>query len=370
MINLNSGNDDDADVLIDNVASQYKPIFFRQNYSAEQKRGVYRYFFSQKPKKLPPSLRNRIINLYDPLADRTKRFPDGLRFCLNVYVGCEHACGYCYVNGYSKHAVSFSPHTKQGFKEKLVKDIKDIEYLQLPVAPLHLSNSTDICQQNLESSHKHTLLSLQQIHQNRRLFSSIVLLTKNPAILCQDEYLSLLKEESMRPVTVQISCAFWRDEIRKFFEPHAPEIQNRLDAFRELCDHGINVDLRIDPLFPSSDFEPDIRKHLNLNDYNLPEPQTNDDLVRLVEFVKEAGGKAIIAKPLKIPVSNKAKQAKEWFVNIYKDANHIGGTGKVKGGSYRLPDEYQKAMMMRVKKMCDREGVVFRYCKHDVLRRK
>lgn len=369
-INLDSQNDVDADILVDCVARQYQPVFHKQNYSVEQKRGIYRYFFSQRPKKLPPSLKNRIINLYDPLADRTKRFPDGLRFCLNIYVGCAHACGYCYVNGYLKNAVSFMPHPKQGFKEKLVKDFNDIESLQLPVTPLHLSNSTDICQQELEDLHKHTLFALQQIHQHRQLFSSIVLLTKNPSILCREEYLSILKDEAMQPVTVQISCAFWRDEIRKHYEPDAPEIKNRLDAFRKLCDHGINVNLRIDPLFPSSDVDPAIRRHLNLKDYNLPEPQSNEDLTRLVQFVKEAGGKAVIAKPLKIPISSKSGQAKEWFVKLYKDANHTGNNGKVKGGSYRLPDAYQKAMMVRLREMCDREGVVFRYCKHDVLRRK
>ena len=40
MINLNSINDSDADVLIQNVESKYKPIFDRGNYSSEEKRTI------------------------------------------------------------------------------------------------------------------------------------------------------------------------------------------------------------------------------------------------------------------------------------------------------------------------------------------
>ena len=39
------------------------------------------------------SLRNHVLALYDPLARRSQ-FPAGIRFCINVYTGCEHACRY------------------------------------------------------------------------------------------------------------------------------------------------------------------------------------------------------------------------------------------------------------------------------------
>ncbi|MGR3218696.1 MAG: hypothetical protein ACUZ8H_02615 [Candidatus Anammoxibacter sp.] len=368
-LNLNSVNDADADVLISSVAEKYKPIFTKQNYTANQKRAIYRYFFSQRPHKLPPSLKNRLVNLYDPLADRTKRFPDGLRLCINMYVGCEHSCGYCYVNGYSRNEMSFSPHIKQKFKEKLVKDMDDIENLCLPKVPLHLSNSTDICQQKLENTHKHTLFTLMQIDKKRDLFSSVVLLTKNPSILCKEEYLSLLKKESMKPVTIQISCAFYRDEVRKFFEPDAPDIHDRLAALKTLCENGVNTELRIDPIFPSSEIATHIRKHLPLGEYRIPEAQAYDDLAGLVQSAKKSGVNTVISKPLKIPISGNSEQAKQWFVALYKDANPKY-KGIVRGGSYRFPDEYQAALMLRVKNICDNENVTFKYCKHDVLTRR
>ena len=369
MINLDSITDSDADILIQNVESKYKPIFDRGNYSSEEKRAIYRYLFSQRPKKLPPSLKSRLVNLYDPLADRSKRFPDVFRFCLNVYVGCEHGCKYCYVNGYSKESVGNAYHEKSEFEKKLTKDINEIKRFKVPIAPLHLSNSTDICQEELETNFRHTLFALNTIANNRDIFSSVVLLTKNPKILCEREYLSILKNPSMKPVVVQITCAYWNDDTRKFYEPDAPSIQSRLDALQILSENNVEIQMRIDPLLPSSRIIDKIRGHKPLKHYSLPEAQSSDDLVSLIRFAKEAAVKSIIGKPLKIPVSNKAKQAKELWGELYADS-FPNAKRKVKGGSWRLPEEYQKEMISTVTEICEKEGMVFKYCKHDLLTRK
>ena len=143
-------DDQKTDYLISKVESKYAPIFGAKEYSQQDKRAIYRYLFSRDPKKFPPSLKNRLIGLYDPMADRARRFPDGLRWCLNVYVGCEHNCGYCYVNGYNPESVGINPHAKGTFEQDLVRDIQDLRSLDVPPAPLHLSNSTDPLQSTLE----------------------------------------------------------------------------------------------------------------------------------------------------------------------------------------------------------------------------
>ena len=235
-MSLDASKDKDADFLVENVKDKVRHIF--QEYGDDERRGVYRYLFSRRPKKLPPSMKSRIINLYDGLADRASRFPDGLRWCTNVYVGCEHDCGYCYVNGYSQDNVGISPHTKANFRSKLSKDIQDLRSLHVPAAPLHMSNSTDPLQEVLERENRHTLQILRQVIGNRDLFNSVVILTKNPVILTQEEYLSIITDPRMQPFTVQISCAFWRDDARSFYEPHAPSVQNRLDALGVLAGNG------------------------------------------------------------------------------------------------------------------------------------
>ncbi len=369
MLNFDSNKDSDCDYLIQNVARKFVPIFQRGDYKDEDKRAIYRYLFSQRPKKLPPSLKSRLINLYDPLADRTKRFPDGLRFCLNVYVGCEHACKYCYVNGYSQESVWHSPHVKSDFRKKLVKDILDCRKFSVPIAPLHLSNSTDICQEVLETKYRNTLFALNKISEFRNLFSSVILLTKNPKILCQKEYVSLLSMHSMKPLVVQVTCAFWRDEVRHFYEPEAPTIRSRLQSIQFLIEHNIEVEMRIDPLFPSYGLKSEVRGHKPLRDYSLPEAQSHDDLIQLVRFAKETGMKTIICKPLKIPISNKAEKAKHLFGELFRES-FPDRKRTVQGGSWRLPGKYQKSILSSVADICKREGIRFKFCKHDVLTKK
>jgi len=367
-MNLDALIDRDADFLIREVDAKFKPIFEKKEFSEDEKRAIYRYLFSRKPQKLPPSLKNRLINLYDPLADRSTRFPDGLRFCINVYVGCEHNCPYCYVNGYSQESVGISPHQKKDFEKNLSKDLQSLRSLGVPASPLHMSNSTDPLQKTLEKKHSNTLIALQKLREHRSQFTSITILTKNPAILCTEPYLSIIKDGGMKLFTVQITCAYWDDNVRAFYEPKAPDIHERLHALKFLAENGVDVELRIDPLFPSSRIPETIRLHKPLYHYSLPEAQSHEDISNLVRFAKKSGAKAVISKPLKVPFSKRAQRCKDLFSIIYKDAS---GKGKRKtvGGTWRLPDNYQKALMSTVSDICAREGIPFKHCMVDVLGR-
>jgi len=365
-IPIDLSEDSKINFLIDKVDKKHKPVF--DKYSIEEKRAIYKYLFSRNPKKFPPSLRSHLISLYNPMADRSKSFPDSLlRWCINTYTGCSHGCGYCYVNGYSQKTVDVAPHPKENFKNRLLKDIQELSSLGIPQGALHISNSSDSCQEYLEKTYKHTLYTIQVIKEHQSLFTSIVILTKNPQLLCDKDYLDILKQLSDK-VTVQISCAFWREEARQFFEPNAPAIQSRLDGLKCLSQNNIYTNLRIDPLFPSSKINSVVRRHKPLPYYSIPEAQTKDDITQLVSFAKESGAKAIIASPLKVVVSKRAELAKSWFGELYKDAG--GGSRTVKGGSWRLPEDYQKCLINSVSQVCEQEGVLFKHCMHDVLTRK
>jgi DNA repair photolyase len=89
---------------------------------------------------------------------------------------------------------------------------------------------------------------------------------------------------------------------------------------KTLAEKGIDVELRIDPLFPSIRISSELHGHDESSHYGIPEAQTQDDIEQLVHFAKESGAKAVIAKPLKVPISKKAHRCKEWFGTLYKDA--------------------------------------------------
>jgi hypothetical protein len=135
-------------------------------------------------------------------------------------------------------------------------------------------------------------------------------LTKNPTVLCGEPYLSVIRLDTMSPLTVQITCAFWNDDVRSFFEPNAPSVAGRLEALTILAENGIDGELRIDPLFPFSWIEETIRRHRPLPSYSIPEAQPLGDIARLVRFAKDSGARAVIAKPLKIPFSRNAERCK------------------------------------------------------------
>jgi DNA repair photolyase len=358
--------DHDCDVLINLVDAGFARIF--HGWSESERRAVYRYLFAQKPRRVHPSLRNRIICLYDPLADRSLKFPDGLRWCLNVYVGCEHNCSYCYVNSYSRLTVGAAPACKRDFEKRLTRDLRDLKAHGAPPVPLHISNSTDPLQAGLEGRNGHTLLALARIRENRALFTNVVILTKNPGLLCTEPYMAILAAGDFGRLTVQVTCAFWRDEARKFFEPCAPSVQSRLDAIASLAKMGVHVELRIDPLFPASRFAEQLSAHKPLPHYRLPEAQTRDDLLQLVRFARRRRVGAIVAKPLKAPISNKASRCREWFKDLYADANN--GKRPTRGGSWRLPDAYRQALVASLADICTREGIAFKTCMQDVLGRR
>jgi hypothetical protein len=172
---------------ITKVDPKQAPIFSSKDYSQQDKRAIYRYLYAHQPKKFPPSLKNMLINLYDPITDRVGRFPDGLRWCLNVNVGCENNCGHCYVNVWNTETVGINPHQKADFEKDLVRDIEGLISLDVPPAPMYLSNSTDPLQTTLENRYRHTLFALKLLARHRSRFTSLVLLTKNAAMLCQRE---------------------------------------------------------------------------------------------------------------------------------------------------------------------------------------
>ncbi len=365
--NWDATRDLDADFLVGQVSPKYARVFADAGYGAAQRRAIYRYLFAARPKKLPPSLRSRVVCLYDPLADRSTRFPDGLRWCVNVYVGCAHGCGYCYVNGYLREEVGEAARRKQAFREGFLRDLEDLQGLGVPPAPLHLSNSTDPLQSRLETEHRDSLFALREIARRRRQFTSVTLLTKNPGLLAEAPYLELMSDPGFRPFAIQVTCAFWRDEPRAFYEPDAPSVTERLAAIERLAKAGVAVELRLDPLFPATGIDPGIRKHGALAQYGLPEAQTRENLEALVGFARSAGVRAIVAKPLKVVVRGHSAPAKNWFGQLYADAG--GGTRTMRGGTWRLPEPYQQELLARLREAAEGSGIAVRHCLHDLLER-
>ena len=219
-------------------------------------RALALYFLPHGSKKdLLERSRPRVVKWYCPFADQAK-FPSGHRYCINVYAGCEHQCAYCYAAGY----VAGEAHCKNSFRGDLAKDLDGLDAYDVPPAPVHLSNSTDALQP-LEMEYRHCLFALEKLAERRHRFTTVTLLTKNPAMLLDERYVDVLhrlntlvsdhprsawfKEHGHPPLRIEVSLAFWNDERRRLLDAAAPSVESRIEAIRFLRKEHLPVHLRI-----------------------------------------------------------------------------------------------------------------------------
>jgi DNA repair photolyase len=360
--------------IAERVDAKYKSVF--NKFPPSQRGAVALYFLPHKSQKeILGVTRPRVVKWYCPFADQ-RNFPSGHRYCINVYAGCSHKCKYCYAQGYEPSEAK----CKDDFKNKLLKDLSEIEEFGLPPAPVHLSNSTDPLQP-LEQQQKLTLYTLQQLLRYRRYFTSVVILTKNPSTLLKPEYISVLKglarlskehlcknffeENAVPPLRIEVSLAFSDQNDADFYDAGAPPITNRIEALKQLSQIDIPVVLRIDPLLPRNPL-PDGKL---LADFKLPNAQGIPALEKLVRFAAENGVLHIVYSVAKVvaPRHKPIPEAMQQLKGVY---DYIAKPGKLvfRGGCWRLPDNIaQEYIVKPFLEICKGHNIKAYFCKQNLL---
>ena len=331
------------------------------------KAGRWAEYFYRLPKDPGKSAtpKTRTFSLYDPFA-RRDRFPAGIRYCVNVYVGCSHHCSYCYARNYILRLEE--PRTKRDLIKRAERDIEDMNRLNLPPAPLHISISTDPFQESLEIETKTTLALMKVVADNRGHFTTITFLTKNPMLPASASYLSLLR--GMEPCQIEVSLTFRGDSARRFYEPNAPSVKSRLDGIQKLRRSGVGVSLRIDPLFPREPLPSLYWKHSELMAYGVERTHTLEEIESLVRFAASEGCQKIIVSPLKIPVGRRSScWLKEHFRALYSEP--FGVKPHIRGFALRLPEDYIHGdLFPPVSDICDYYGLEMVHCKKNLINTK
>ncbi|MEN6407537.1 MAG: hypothetical protein ABFC77_13835 [Thermoguttaceae bacterium] len=360
--------------LAKRVHPKHQPVF--EKLSEGDRAAVALYFLPHSSKKdVLEVTRPRVVKWYCPFADQ-REFPSGHRYCINVYTGCEHHCQYCYVAGYS----AAEPNCKNRFRHDLCKDLEALEAYDVPPAPVHLSNSTDPLQP-LEQQHEHTLFVLEKLAEHRNRFTTVTLLTKNPAVLMDDRYVRALhrlnnlppdhprrswfNEEGDPPLRVECSLAFCNDEHRRLLDPAAPSVESRMEALQFLRKEGFSVFPRIDPLFPRDP----LGGEKKMADFGLPDVQPMRDLEGLVRFSKELAAPHIIYSVAKItrPQHGSLLPVMERMKQVYKHLS-AGQSLHFHGGSWRLPESVAAALVLTpFLELCDRYSIPAKPCKTNLI---
>ena len=221
---------------------------------------------------------------------------------------------------------------------------------------------------------------LEKLLEYRHRFSTVTILTKNPAALLQSAYLERLlalnrfhsshprytyfQGNDLQPLWLEVSLAFWNDKSREMLEPDAPGVANRLEAVSQLQHAGVPVALRIDPLFPRDPL-PDGKR---MGDFGLFDLQSYDDLKHLVSFCKQQEIRKIIWSPLKItnPRTGELTLLMQKFKRVY---NHLAQDQPLdfRGGSWRLPREVsQPVILAPFLQLCQEAGIPTKNCKENL----
>jgi DNA repair photolyase len=360
--------------LAGRVHPKYRPAF--DKLTEREPAAVALYFLPHASEKdVLEVTRPRVVKWYCPFADQ-REFPSGHRYCINVYTGCQHECQYCYATGY----IAAEPNCKNRFRQDLCRDLEALEAYDVPPAPVHLSNSTDPLQP-LEQEHRHTLFVLERLAEHRGRFTTVTLLTKNPAVLIDDRYvwalhrLNQLPHDHPRrpwfdthgspPLRVECSLAFFNDKHRRLLDPAAPSVESRMEALRFLRKEGLPIFLRSDPLFPRDP----LGGGKMMANFGLPDVQPIRDLEGLVKLSRDLGSPHIVYSAAKI-TRPKQRDLPPVMAKMKRVYQHLSAGQPLvfHGGSWRLPESVVAELVLRpFLELCSRHCIPAKPCKTNLI---
>jgi len=170
-------------------------------------------------------------------------------YALNPYVGCEHACTYCY----ARFMRRFSGHREPWGEFVDVKinapDLLGREIKRKPVGTVWVSGVCDPYQP-IERRYRLTRQCLEILVENQW---PVCVQTRSPLVLRD---LDVLRLGLRLEVGFTITTA--DDEIRRLFEPRASSVQERLEGLAVLHQAGIKTFAMIAPILPGAERLPEL----------------------------------------------------------------------------------------------------------------
>lgn len=171
---------------------------------------------------------------------------------VNAYVGCQHACAYCY----AKFMKRFTGHREEWGTFVDVKvnapELLAREILKRKAGQVWISGVCDPYQP-LERKYRLTRKCLEILVENRW---PVRVQTKSPLVLRD---IDILKQGSDVEVGFTITTA--DERMRKIFEPGAPAITKRIEALEKLHESDIKTFAMIAPLLPGAEGLPALIKN-------------------------------------------------------------------------------------------------------------
>jgi DNA repair photolyase len=165
-------------------------------------------------------------------------------YVINPYVGCQHACTYCY----ARFMKRFSGHKEPWGDFVDVKinapDLLSAEMRKKKRGKVWISGVCDPYQP-LEAKYRLSRKCLEILIQNDW---PVIIQTRSPLVLRD---LDIFMKAKNLEVGLSITSA--NDEVRRIFEPKAPAIQERLRSIELLHKNCIKTYVMIAPILPDAE---------------------------------------------------------------------------------------------------------------------
>ncbi len=163
-------------------------------------------------------------------------------YCINPFVGCQHACIYCYASYYTKKYTSHREKWGEFVDVKInAPEILLKQVVRKKKGSVYLSSLTDPYQP-LEAKYKITRKLLEIL---LRYNWPVCIQTKSSLILRD---LDLLKK--FEDVEVGFTIITLEEEVRKKFEPKASSVEKRIKALKILKENNISTFTFVGPILP------------------------------------------------------------------------------------------------------------------------
>lgn len=162
-------------------------------------------------------------------------------FVLNPYIGCQHACTYCYAD-FMKRFTAHGGENWGSFVDVKINAPETINKKQIKKDSLILIGSVTDPYQPIELKYEITRKCLEKLLEFQ---PRLEILTKSPIILRD---LNLLKK--FKNLKVGISIGILDEQLSRKLEPYVSSPRKRLETLKKLHEEGIKTYLFISPIFP------------------------------------------------------------------------------------------------------------------------